>query len=416
MRARTPSSLWLDWLTSLLLATVFLPSPLHASNLEDVARQLAHEIAATAGPGTFLLEFSNRSSLDDKQAIEVRRALEAELHFEGVEVGKTEPTVGVIHVVLSESLSQYVWTAETGIGTDARRVALVSLPRPQQGTQLAPVLPIILKTSFLFAQERPILDVALVEVAGGPRLLVLDDNGVVIYHQSAPGRWELESSLPIVHKRPFPRDLRGRLLRRLDHLFDVYLPGVFCRSTSAAPLALSCSDADDLSHDSAWPLTSEDSGVRAFFVGTRNFFTGSLSPAIGKISNVPSFYSAAAIPRPSYTLWAFAGVEGSVHLVDGMTDRAIRGANWGSDVAAVRSSCGVGAQLLVSESGNPQRDSLRAFEFPDRDPVAVSSAQEFDGQIVALWADTSGSSAAAILKRADTGWYEAYRVSISCSN
>ena len=61
-------------------------------------------------------------------------------------------------------------------------------------------------------------------------------------------------------------------------------------------------------------------------------------------------------------------------------------------------------------------DGLRAFEIPDRDPVAVSSVVEFDGRIVALWPETGGNAAAAIVKRKDTGWYEAYRVSISCGN
>jgi len=114
-------------------------------------------------------------------------------------------------------------------------------------------------------------------------------------------------------------------------------------------------------------------------------------------------------------------VDGSLHLVDGMTDQVIRGAKWGSDLATVHSTCGTGTQLLVSESGimtsgNLERDGLRAFEIPDRDPVAASSAVEFDGRIVALWPESSGNGATAIVRRKDTGWYEAYRVSVSCSN
>src|SRR5208282_474467 len=217
--------------------------------------------------------------------------------------------------------------------------------------------------------------------------------------------------LTIAHSRAFPRDLRGRLLLRRDHLFDIYLPGTFCRSSAAAPLTLTCSDSDD-----PWPLTPDDGSVRAFFAASRNFFTGALSPGIGKISNVPSFYSAAALPRSGYTLWALAAVDGSLHLVDGMTDQVIRSGNWGSDLAVVRSSCAMGAQLLVSESGDTEGDGLRAFEIPDRDPVAVSSAVEFDGRTVALWPETSGNSAAAIVRRKNTGWYEAYRVSVSCNN
>jgi hypothetical protein len=156
--------------------------------------------------------------------------------------------------------------------------------------------------------------------------------------------------------------------------------------------------------------------VRAFFAPARNFFTGALSPGIGKVSNVPSFYSAAAFPLSSYTVWVLAAVDGSLHLVDGMTDQAIRGGKWGSDLAAVHSSCGTSIQVLVSEGGDTERDGLRAFEIPDRDLVAVSAAVEFDGRIVALWPESSGTGAAAIVKRKDTGWYEAYRVSISCGN
>src|SRR5260370_33815803 len=123
------------------------------------------------------------------------------------------------------------------------------MPRSSMGTgtPFAAALPIVLKTTLLFAQEQPILDVALVEMPGGSRLLVLDGDRVAIYRQQGAnraGRWELEASLPIVHSRTFPRDLRGRLLLRRDHLFDVYLPATFCRSSAVAPLTPSCNDSD----------------------------------------------------------------------------------------------------------------------------------------------------------------------------
>jgi len=426
MRARASSGLRLAWLTSFLLVTVFLPSFLSASDLGDTARQLAHKIAAAAGPGAFALEVTNHSSLDDKSVREVRSALEAELHVEGVHATKTEQAMGTIEVVLSESLREYVWTAEIVIGSDEKKVAMVSLPRSPIGPPFAAAMPIVLKATLLFTQEQPMLDVSLVEMPGGSRLIVLDGGKVAIYrHQGAnpagpiPARaWEFETSSPIVHSRTFPRDVRGRLLLRRDHLFDAYLPGTFCRSNSSAvaPLILICNDTDD-----PWPLTPDDASVRAFFAASRNFFTGALSPGIGKVSNVPSFYSAAALPRSSYTLWVLAAVDGSLHLVDGMTDQVIRGGKWGSDLAAVHSTCGTGTQLLVSEvenlgHGDTERDGLRAFEIPDRDPVVASSALEFDGRIVALWPESSGNGATAIVRRKDTGWYEAYRVSISCGN
>ncbi len=116
-------------------------------------------------------------------------------------------------------------------------------------------------------------------------------------------------------------------------------------------------------------------------------------------------------------------------MIDGITDQAIRGARWGSDLAAVHSTCGTGMQLLVTGGGDMNRDTyrdnddrennrdtLRAFEIPDRDPIAASSLLEFDGPIAALWPDASLTSAVAIVKRADTGWYEANRISITCAN
>ena len=422
MRARTSISLRAGWLTSFILAVVFLaPSLLFASSLGDTARQLAHKIATDAGPGAFALEVTNRSSLDDKSVREVRSALETELQVEGVHTSKAEQAMGTVEVVLSESLREYVWTASIVIGSDERKIALVSLPRPPTTTPFAAAMPTVLKTTFLFAQEQPILDAALVEMPGGSRLLVLNGEMVALFRQQASSptpRWELETTLPISHSRTFPRDLRGRLLLRRDHLFDVYLPGTFCRTSSiaGAPLTLTCNDSNDPTYNDPWPLTPEDNGVRAFFASSRNFFPGALSPGIGKISTVPSFYSAAALPRANYTLWAFAAVDGSLHLVDGVTDQLLRGVKWGSDLAAIRSSCGTGTQILVSESGDSERDGLRAFEVPDRDPVVASSAVEFDGRIVALWQDSGGTSAAAIVRRKDTGWYEAYRVSISCGN
>ena len=422
------------WLISFVLMVVFLPSSLSASGFGDAARQLAHKISAASGPGAFALEITNRSSLDEKSVREVRSALEAELDIEGVHPTKAELATGTVEVILSESLRDYVWMAEINIGSDEKKVAMVFLPRPPAEAPFTTAFPVVLKATLLLSQERPMLDAALVDIPRGARLIVLEAGTVVVYRQQVANlggsnstmnsagnslrRWELEASLPIAHSRPFPRDVRGRLLLRRDHLFDVYLPGTFCRTNSSAgaPLTLTCNDSDD-----PWPLAapaSDDNSVRAFFASKRNFFTGALSPAIGKISNVPSFYSAAALPRSNYMLWVFAAADGSLHLIDGITDQAIRGVKWGSDMAAVHSNCGTGTQLLVSDVDKHREteNDLRAFEIPDRDPVAASAAVEFDGQIVALWPESSGSGAAAIVKRMDTGWYEAYRISVSCGN
>src|SRR5882724_5583683 len=385
MDGRWSGGLRMGWLASFILVTAILPSFLSASVIGEAARQLAHKITSVTGPGAVALDVANRSSLDDKAVREVRSALEAQLRTEGVRTANADESMGSVQVTLSESIREYVWAAEIVMGSDERGVVLTSAPRAQAAGVPSSTMPLALRKSFLLTQEQPILDAALVEMSGGPRLLVLDAGQVAIYRQQG-GRWEREASLAITHSRISPRDLRGRLLLRRDHLFDAYLPGTICRSSGGAPLTLVCNDSND-----PWPLTVDDSGVRAFFAPARNFFTGALSPGIGKVSTAPSFYWAAAMPRSGYTLWVLAAVDGSIHMLDGMTDQVIRGAKWGSQLATVRSSCGSGTQLLVSENGDPEQDSVRAFEIPDRDPVTASSPLEFDGPIVALWMEGSGN-------------------------
>src|SRR5262249_31653982 len=143
------------------------------------------------------------------------------------------------------------------------------------------------------------------------------------------GKWQQEQALSVTHARPWPRDLRGRLVPVRDHLLDVYLPGVYCRTSAVMPLNLTCRESDD-----PWPLVAAGGGTTfpsfgaaasgvpstvapmgAFFAATRNFFTGALTPGIGKFTTVPKFYSAAYLPRDKYVLWLFPSVDGQVHIV-----------------------------------------------------------------------------------------------------
>ena len=100
-------------------------------------------------------------------------------------------------------------------------------------------------------------------------------------------------------------------------------------------------------------------------------------------------------------------------MVDGMSEQASR-LEWGSDIASVRTACGAGWQVLAASSGDQPAKSVRAYEFPDRDPVAVSSAIDFPGEITALWTESKGDSAIAIVNNRETGSYEAYRLAVAC--
>ncbi len=254
MRARECSrtGLRIVWLFSFLLASVFLPSTLHASALADTARQLAHKIAAASGPGAFAIEITNRSSLPERSAREVRSALETQLQSEGVHTTKTEQSMGTIEVVLSESLRDYVWTAEVAIGSDEKKVSMVALPRSFAGAPFAPALPIILKTSLLFLTNSPC---STPRSSTCPEVRACSCSTTtgrdLPAFRSQRRKLGLEAAPPIAHTRSFPRDLRGRLLLRRDHLFGRLLARNFLNHFNAAmPLTLVCNDSDD-----PWPDT-----------------------------------------------------------------------------------------------------------------------------------------------------------------
>ena len=388
-------------------------------------QQLARQIAGVTGPGAVAVRLENRSSLTKKDADAANSRLQADLEALGVHAVKPEQAAATVAVSLSENPTSYVWVAEIQLGAAESSILMVSFLRAGGPAFSHESFPITLRKIPLWSQENRILDVAVLEEDPPPNpapkhIAVLDAEKVSVYTLQG-GKWQREQAFNISHAGPWPRDLRGRVIAGKDHLFDVYLPGVLCRTSAASPLTLSCRQSDD-----PWPLvwrpeTGTSRGtlsialpVKAFFAPTRNFFTGALSPGIGAFTTISKFYSAAFLPRNQYLLGVFAGVDGQIHLVDGVTDQAAS-LGWGSDVASLQTTCGVGWQVLATSSGDNPGDSVRAYELADRDPVPVSMAADFAGEITALWTEIKGDTAVAVARNQRTGDYEAFRLAATCN-
>ncbi len=406
LHMRTSSSRWLGVVYFLVLMLMRAPM-IQATNWREPEAQLARKIATATGPGAVALDVVNRSSLSRADVEEIRRGLVTELAALGVRFVSADQAAATVKITFSESLQNYVWLAEIQQGNNEASVAMVTAPRSGLAAVGHPAAALMIHKTLLWTDEKRVLDVALVN-SSPQHMIVLEPESVVLA-KFQDGRWQQEQSLSLSHSRPWPCDLRGRLILRKDHLFDAYLPGIFCRSTAAAPLAISCFESDD-----PWPLRTDEPGLSAFYTPTKNFFTGALSPGIEKQTAVKAFYSAAVLPRDKYWLWIFATVDGQVHLLDGVTDQTAAKLAWGSDIASVRSGCGLGWQILATGNGGNTGENVRAFEIADREPVAVSQPVEFDGNIVELWADADGTGAIAVLQNSETGRYEAYRLSITC--
>jgi hypothetical protein len=387
-----------------------------ASDWSSAEKQLAQKIAAVTGPGAAALTVQNRSSMGKRDSEIVQNGLESALHEVGVRLVNNEQAAASIALSLSENQTAYVWVAEIRQGEAESAVIMVSVPRTAATARLPDAMPMILGKTLVWSGKDPILDLAILEGDASPtRIAVLSPEDLSLYRGQA-GKWQMEQKLSISHAKPWPLDLHGRLVPTSNHAVNGYLPGVFCQMASAA--TLSCRESDD-----PWPLGTMSSPsaasstvplLAAFFTPRRNFFTGVITPAIGKFSAAPKFYSAAFLPRDKYILWLFAATDGKLHILDGIRDQ-ISATDWGSDIATVRTNCGAGWQVLATKAADQSGDSVRAYELPDRDPIAVSPPINLLGKVSALWTQASGDSAIAVAKNPETGSYEAYRLTVACN-
>ena len=364
-----------------LLAVFLLHTALAtATDWDTPAAQLASKIAAVTGPGAVALDISNHSSLSQADSDDITRSLRSQLAALGLQFVNAEQSAATVQIELSENLQSYVWVAQIHQGAGESSVVMISTPRSGAAIAGPEAAAVVIHKALLWSQADRILDVAVLD--GTPtHMAVLDPNQVTLYRLQG-NHWQPEQSMAVMHGRPWPRDLRGRLVLRKDRLFDAYLPGVFCRSTAKPPLALSCSESDD-----PWPLGADQSSLSGFFTPSRNYFTGALAPGMGKQTAAPAFYAAAALPRDKYTLWLFTAVDGHLHLLDGVSDQVAGKLGWGSDIASVRTNCGSGWNVIATANSDEGSDSLRAYDVPDREPVAASPAVQFRGPITALWTE-----------------------------
>jgi hypothetical protein len=407
-----------------VLLGLALPLVAAAGSWNGPSQALAQKIVALTGPGAVAVTVENRSSLAKTDADAIGGLLRVALESLGARPVKPEQAAASVTVWLSENPQSYVWVAEIRVGMSEPAVVMVDVPRADEGGFARESVQESIRKIALWAQEERILDVLVLEEQTSPtQIAVLDGEKVAIYRMKN-GKWLQEQNLAISHARPWPRDLRGRIIAAQDHLFDVYLPGVFCRSTTTLPLAVSCRESDD-----PWLLVTPDAArysqqgrgaglpaLSAFYSASRNFFTGALTPGVGKLTTVGKFYAAAPLLRERYVLWLFAETDGEIHLVDGVTDQAAR-LGWGSDIASVRTSCSAGWQVLATSAADSVEngeDSVRAYDIADRDPAPASAALTFSGEITALWTDAKGDSAIAVARNRQSGEYEAFRLGVVC--
>ncbi len=367
------------------------------SALVDAGNDFVQEIISRNGlPGTLAVSFENLSSLSAEDQQLVKSVILGRFRGSGVRLVKAESAAAEVLIALSEDWQGYVWVAnikQNGIS----RLVIKHVARVQR-TAAIRTPTVTLQKLFSWSQDSPMLDFVL----DGQTLLVLEPEQVAVYATDS-GRWKPTVMLGIAHELAWPRDLRGRLVVHSRQI-TVFLPGTQCAGTVSPP-QLQCHASDDPWQLDAGPLSA------AFYSPARNFFTGVLAGQNAGVS-VPGFFSATAWQSGDTRQWLFTGNDGRARLYqNNLSSPASVFNDWGSDLVAVHSSCGSGWQVLMTPATN---NSLQAVEIANRDAMPVSSTLELSGAVRALWPSGSSGQVHGITE-SSTGKYEAFALSVSCS-
>ena len=405
-------------LVCMTLALLAAPCARAAGPWDQPTAQLAAKIAEILGAGQVQLVLTNRSSIAPSEIAPIRHLIEQDLHTRGVGISGSE-SANLVRITLSENSRERLWVAEIVEGNQTQ-VAMIHFEREPISAKSTET-GLILEKKRLWTskpQDGPIL--AALETSDQAFVLELDQ---IVFLNRTPAGWQEQNRWNLGQVRAQSRDPRGLIIAAPDgNSLTIVTPGRQCTANRAASPELakaadewkiSCQESDD-----PWPVTTNvaaaSSKLNAFYNASRNYFTGVFTPNPG--ADLPPFYSLIAIPHPTDDRPALllTGLNGTVQMMDGDSLKPVAGTrDWGSDIASLHPNCGFGTQILTSASGEAENDSLRAFEMPSQEAVAVSAPLDMGGTITSLSTSPDGASALAIIRKS-TMEYEVDRVTALC--
>lgn len=389
------------------------------SQWEQPAEALADQIAAILGAGQAHLTIRNLSSISMDEIPAIRRLLTQDLKAHGV-IPTGAESANTVHVTLSESAREHMWVAEVVEGNQTQVAIVDAGPVLPQQTPAAGGLT-LLRRKILASNEA-----MLAVLQSGEWLVALTPEALILYERNGD-TWKEQRRVRISQSRGLARDPQGRMVPTESGdaaEFEAFLGATHCSGISAindpsGKWQVRCTESDDpwvISNESAaqMPANSTAPRLKAFYNAARNYFTGVTAPGFGV--DLPSFYSAALVPRASGSAaLLIGGIDGKVQLAENNALHAVTGTrDWGSDFAVLHSGCEAEIQILVSGSGQAANDSLRAFEMPAFEAVPASAPLAMDGTITALWSAPDGKSVFAVVRNA-ANQFEVDRVTALCN-
>jgi hypothetical protein len=252
-----------------------------------------------------------------------------------------------------------------------------------------------LRKEFLFDQDQPMLDIHLSDNLKHAVVLGLVE---IATYERQDDNWALSERTQLPLTKAPERPLSGSLAMGIDEI-TVRLGGEIC----VFPM---------LALDRAKWICKSASGADS------NSSTKSVSIG-GKRS--PPWTSTASLESGARWVFVISGRDGISRLYEDGPNPVASFSDWGSEIASVRTTCGTGWQLLITSSSDwTTGDTVTGVEFQERIAIKATNPLDFPGPVISLTSSLDmtkePTKAVAIIRNLQTGKYEAYVLSITCTN
>jgi hypothetical protein len=366
-----------------------------AQSLADGARVLARKAVASVHGGSVNCEERNISSLKDGEFSEVVTAFQDELQRRGVKIIAAGAGAKVT-LTVSGNVTSYLGVAKIERG-GSEEIVFEALGRVIDAAPGEAASTVVLHKEFLFAQETPMVDVVMDAEGKHAYALGLRE---INTHELQNESWVKTQTERLPTQTAADREMRGFFYFGVD-AGAVYLPGEMCRVSALDQKGWSCEG-----YRRRMPVRTVPEELLA-----------------GK--KLGDWHSVARFEHDGHASLIVTAEDGMARLYEEGQEAAAVFRGWGSEVASIRSACGMGWQVLKTSPGDwTARDTVEAVEIQNGAARAVSPQLEFAGPVVALHgfamrgadSGSENKSAIAIAHNLQSGNYEAYRLTISCGN
>jgi hypothetical protein len=337
-----------------------VPSPAAAAppiEWEDELRDLAAEIAKLAPqPARIDLLVNNISSLTPEDIAPIHDALKVQLANHGLRFANSEAADTSVQVTLSEGVEGYVVVAQVR-HNGSEQTAMVSVPR---GLKSAPrAVGVVLDAKLIWQQPTQILDFALPTAADNSQnTMVVLEPGRLAFYSRVQAQWQFVRAFES-ESAWATRDWRGHI--------------DFSQAGAQGPAA----------DDARWP---------------RNECKG------------------------DFTQPASVDCEASEHTGDAWITGNVRAPfvpPGGGDAVSLALQCRAHPLALATGGGDwTQADFTQGYELlggAGQGAMASGNPVNFDGPVTAIWPGSAPGVARAVVHNLQTGNYEAYVVTATCS-